>query len=150
MPARATSISSQLPADVADPQVAGLAIERHPPRVAQPEVPDLGQCVGLVHERVVGRDRVARVAGTAIDVDPEDLAEERVHPLAVVVRVAARAAVAGRDVQVAVGPEGRRSAVVVRIGLVDPEQDDLAVAIGTVRAGSAVNDETTVSPSRSV
>ena len=122
-------------ADVADPQVAGLAIERHPPRVAQPEVPDLGQGVGLVHERVVGWDRVARVTGTSVDVDPEDLAEERVHPLAVVVRVAARAAVAGRDVQVAVGPERQRSAVVVRIGLVDPEQDDLAAAVGAVRAG---------------
>ncbi len=46
-------------ADVADPQVAGGSVEPDPPRVAQAGVPDLGHRACRVHERVVGRDRVA-------------------------------------------------------------------------------------------
>ena len=54
-----------------------------------------------------------------VDVDAQDLAEQRVGVLAVAVRVAAGAAVAEADVQVAVRAEGELAAVVVRVRLVD-------------------------------
>src|SRR5690606_35669709 len=44
-------------ADVAVPQLAGLAIEREPPRIAQAERPHLGRTT-VAHERVVVRNRV--------------------------------------------------------------------------------------------
>ena len=49
----------QLPADVADPEVAGRPVEAHPPGVAQAVGPDLGPGAGELDERVVraGRGR---------------------------------------------------------------------------------------------
>ncbi len=89
----------------------------------------------LVHagaeERVVLRDAVATVAGVVAEgVDAEDLAEEvsRREALAVAPRgvphadVVRGAAVAHRDVEQALPVEDQRPAVVVELGLVDPEQ----------------------------
>ena len=67
-----------------------------------------------------------------VDVDPQDLAEQRMQVLAVPVRVVAEPAVADADVQVAVGAEHDRAAVVVPVGLVDLEQDFLARGVGFV------------------
>src|SRR5207249_559401 len=43
----------QFPAHVAEPQLAGLAVEAHPPRVAEPERPDFRPHVLHADERVV-------------------------------------------------------------------------------------------------
>src|SRR5207249_3601582 len=43
----------QLPADVADEQLAGLAVEAHPPGIAKAVRPDLGPGAFHVDERVV-------------------------------------------------------------------------------------------------
>ncbi len=121
-------------ADVADPQVACRPIEREAPGVAEAVGADLGPGARIVGERVVRRDGVGRsgaVGGSRPDA--EELAQERRPALAVAERVAARAAVAGGDVQVAVGPEVDVAAVVVRERLVDLEEDPLAAGVGLVR-----------------
>jgi hypothetical protein len=48
-------------ADVPDPEVAGLSVERVPPRIAQPVGPDLGSCVGATDERIVLGDPVGEI-----------------------------------------------------------------------------------------
>src|SRR5207248_4181764 len=48
----------QVLAHVAGPQLARLAIERHPPEVAHAVAPDLRPGLGVLDERVVRRDRV--------------------------------------------------------------------------------------------
>ena len=57
---------------------------------------------------------------------PQDLPEQRLDVLAVALRVTARAAVTEGDVEEPVGPEGDPAAVVVREGLGDLEDRDLA------------------------
>ena len=57
-----------------------------------------------------------------VDVDPQELAEERLEALGTVARVAGAAAVARPDVEVAVGAEGEHPAVVVRERLADPQE----------------------------
>ncbi len=107
-------------ADIADVEVTGDAVEGHPPRVAQPVGPDL---VGprCSHEGVVRR-RLPRG-----HVDAEDRTEQRrgvltVTDRAVVVVVAGAAAVAECDVEIPIATKGDGAAVVVRLGLVDPQQ----------------------------
>src|SRR5690606_33165659 len=96
-------------ADVADVEVAGQAVEAEAPRVAQAERPDLVPDVRVVHERIGRRDdRAGRV-----DVEAEDLAEQRVPTLGVARRIPGRPAVAETDVEVAVRSEGEAAAVVV-------------------------------------
>src|SRR5262249_27931712 len=89
---------------VADPQVTGRAVEREAPGVPQPVADDLGL-------------RMRRV-----DVDPEQLAEQRVEVLRSVLRVSLGAAVAHADVESAVRAEGQLAAVVVRVRLGDEEE----------------------------
>src|SRR5262249_51544514 len=80
----------------------GGGVDREPPRVAQPVVPDLLLRAHDPDERVVDRDAVqVRLAGLA-RVDPQDLPRQRPQVLRVVERVAGATAVAGRDVEVAV------------------------------------------------
>ncbi len=96
--------------DVADEDVPGPAVEREPVGVAEAERVDL---VGTVaaRERVPPRDRVVAVLAR---VDPQQLAEQDVRVLGVAVGVAGAAAVAGADVEEAVGAELELAAVVVR------------------------------------
>ena len=77
-------------ADVADVEVARAAVEAEAPGVAQAGRPDLGRAAAP-GERIVRRDRVRRLG---VDVDPQQLAEQRVLVLAVVLRVAAVATMA--------------------------------------------------------
>ena len=106
-------------ADVADPHVAGCAVERESPRIAQPVRVDGRPGTGLVH------------------VQAQD-ARERAAALALVVGVALAAAVAERDVQEAVGPELELAALVVVEGrLVHLEEDGLRGGIGDVRDAAA-------------
>ena len=106
-------------ADVADPQVAGRAVEAKPPRVAQAGQPDLGLgarrsrrtgCPAGSCTAVAGRGSRRRCAGSW---------PAACRALAVALRVAAGAAVAERDVEHAVRPEHDAAAVVVGEGLVD-------------------------------
>ena len=133
---RAVDLLVAILADVADPQVAGLAIEREAPRVAQAERPDE---VVTRHADVGirGRDRVRL---PRVDVDPEDLAQQRTEALGAVAGIAGAAAVAHPDVEIAVGPEREHPAVVVRVGLRDAK-DDLdrrGVGLAGVRRRSQV------------
>ena len=108
-------------ADVADPEPSRLGIEAHPPGVAEPERPDLGPRPGVVDERVVLGDRVIPARVGMIDVEPHDDREQVVDPLPGVVDVGAARAVAGADVEVAVGPDDRLAAVVPARGPLDDD-----------------------------
>src|SRR5213076_1444986 len=63
-------------ADVPDPHVAGAAIERPPPRIAHAVDVDLAGAAAC-GERIVGGDAVLLVRRLVVDVDAQDLAEER-------------------------------------------------------------------------
>src|SRR5207244_12983618 len=64
-------------ADIASEELAGRAVKRKAPGIAQTVSPDLGQAAGR-SKRIVRRDRVLlpRSEG-AVHVDPQDLAEQR-------------------------------------------------------------------------
>ncbi len=111
-------------ADVADPELAGLAVEAHAPGIAEPKRPELVQA-RRPHEGVVGRNRV----GHHRNVEAHDLAVEAGHVLRVVVGVAAAAAIAHRVVEEPIGSEREVAAVVV--GLLLREAQD--GRIGPVR-----------------
>ncbi len=132
-------------ADVADEQVAGRAVEREAKRVAQAVGVDLAARVAAAGERVAGRDRVAARGARR---DPQQLGEQRGallvgrpgadERLPVTVGVVASAAVAGRDVQVAVGAEVQVAAVVVVAQAVLDLQDERALRRRDVGIGGAV------------
>src|SRR5205085_12581749 len=93
-------------ADVVDPQVATSAIEREAPGIPKAVAPDFPSGTRLVGERIRRRHGV-RLRG--IDVEPQDLAYQRTE----VLRALGLFVVAKRDIQIAVGSECQRSAVVV-------------------------------------
>ena len=100
-------------ADIAGEELAGHAVKRKAPGIAQTVSPDLGQAAGR-SKRIVRRDRVLlpRSEG-AVHVDPQDLAEQRLQVLSVALRIALAAAVAQADVEEPVGPESELAAIVV-------------------------------------
>jgi hypothetical protein len=86
-----------------------------------------------------------------VDIDPEDLAEERVERLAVPERVSAAPTIAERDVQVAVGP--KTSAPPLWLGngcLTNRSRCSEAGFRRSGLAGSTRNADTRVSPFLSV
>ena len=110
--------------DVADHEVAGRAVEREPPRVAQP---------GRPHP---GAGQVPGSGGAGPRVDPQDLAEQRVRVLRV---VGIAPAVARAHVQEAVRPEVELAAVVVlRVAVVDSEDRTQRGGVGAVRVRRAL------------
>ena len=146
------SISSQLPwPDVADPQLAGLAVEAPAPGIAQAErdrFPGRPACrcrstlqSGLRGERIAaraGRDAVRRAARLRIDVDAQHLAEQvAAGSGALPVRIAAAAAVAEADVQEAVRAEIEVAAVVVVGRLGDRQQHALGSRVERLAAVGA-------------
>jgi len=78
-------------ADVGDEQITGLSVEAEAPRVAQAVGPDLRHGALRRAKRIRRRDRVRK---RAVDVQAQDLAEERAEVLGAIVGVAAAAAVA--------------------------------------------------------
>src|SRR5205814_2490897 len=109
-------------AHVADVKVLPLAIEAVAPGVPQPPRPDLLRAAAR-GKGVAGWDGVWL---DAVDVDAQDLAEQAVLVLPIPERVASATAVAGGDVEVAIGPEGNPAAVVVGIGpMTDAQQHTL-------------------------
>ena len=107
--------------DVAEPEVAGQAIERESPGVAQAERVDLGEPRDDSGERVVVGDRVALVLFSPVDVDAQDLSEQRAATLRVAIGIADPATVAGRDVEIPVAPELQLPAVVRRARVRDAQ-----------------------------
>src|ERR1700733_1202550 len=89
--------------DVADPQVARLAIEVPAERVAVAVRPDLAARTGDAGERVVGGDVVHALR--RVDVEPQYLAEQRVLVLARSAGVVSGSTVAEAEVQHAVEAE---------------------------------------------
>ena len=100
--------------------------------------------------RVRRGDAVRPRRRRSVDVDPQDLAEQRVRVLGAVAGVAAAAAVADADVQVAVRPEREHAAVVVVVRLVDLEDRSgrTSVRRGPGSATEAWYSRMIVSPSR--
>src|SRR5262245_20548296 len=90
-------------ADVADPEIPRLAVEREAPGVAE---------AVAVHPP----------ATRAMWIDGEELAELLFEVLRPVLGIAARAAVSHADVESAVWPERELATVVVRVRLVDEEE----------------------------
>ncbi len=105
----------------ADPELAGLAIEREAPGVAQADRVDLGP-PAAPGVRVVPRNGVGLAP---IDVDSQDLAEQLVGILGAVLRIAARAAIAHADVEETIRSERNHAAIVVGVGLRDGQEDPL-------------------------
>src|SRR5579884_231381 len=97
----------ELPADVADPQVTGLAIEAHPPGVTKAVSIHLGPGSGRFDERIVGRNGVRFAVGLVIHVDTQDRGEKIADVLTGVedIRWIWVGGIAGGDVKVAVGPK---------------------------------------------
>src|SRR5205823_5470818 len=98
-------------ADVADPEIAGGAVEGVAPRVAQAKGPNLGVNVFVEADvRIVRRDGVR---GAAIDVEAQHLAKQGHRILGVPIPIAGAATVAGADPELAVWPEEEHAAIVV-------------------------------------
>src|SRR5256886_4994925 len=107
--------------NVRDVEETGRPVEGVPPRIPQPDGPDLASPVGRTSVGVVRR---IAVGVAPVRVVPKRLAEQRVGFRRAVLRVAPRAPVAHADVEHPVGPERHEPAVVVRMRLCD-EEDQL-------------------------
>src|SRR5262249_49756489 len=123
--------------DIGDPQVARLPIERVPPRIAQPERPDLGPNPGAPDEWIVGRDRVA-AGGPGRDA--KHLRQQRAQLLAVALRIALAPAVAEPDVQIAIRAEYQIAAVVVGERLLHEENLPACARVGSPRLHRVLDD----------
>ena len=95
----------QLPADIADPEIAGGPIEAHAPGVAKSVGINLRPSLRDADERVVRRNRVRLAAFGAIDVDAQDRRQQIADVLARIQSVGrvGIAAIAGRDLENANG-----------------------------------------------
>jgi hypothetical protein len=93
--------------------------------------------------RIVGGDRVGEIAVGPADVKAQDLAQQLLRILGTILRVAARSAVAHRDQEVTLRVEGERTAVVVRVRILEAEDDLLRVRIQGigVQAGRERTDD---------
>ena len=61
-------------ADVAEPQVASVAVEAEAPWVSQADREDFGACARGGGVGVIGRDGVRQGRGRCVDVDPQEIA----------------------------------------------------------------------------
>ena len=104
----------QIPADITDPQVAGLEVETHPPRIAEAVRPDLRPGTERSGKRVVRRDSVGETWVEAIDVDAQDRRQQvaDVLPGFQAVGRVRRLGVAGGNVEHPVRAKVKRAAVV--------------------------------------
>ena len=102
--------------DVAGPDLAGGSVDAELPDVPQPVRPHFRAGPGDGDERVVSRDGVRLAALGAVDVDPHHGRVEVGDVLAGLVAVRVAAAVAGGEVEHAVGAEREAAAEVVLPG----------------------------------
>jgi len=126
-------------ADVADPEVAGAAVERVAPRVAEAVGPDLGPGAGAADEGVVRRDRV-RATARRPRVDAQHLSEQCAERLRVVVGVAGAPTVTHADPQHLVRSEHEVPAVVVRERVVEEEELAAGGGVGPVALHRVLDD----------
>jgi hypothetical protein len=124
-------------ANVRDEELARGAIEARPPRVAQPERPDL---VGArdPDERIVRWHAVVplsvRRECIAVHAEPEDLAKQTIDILSRAQRVAGTAAITQRCVEMAIAAKSKPPCLVVReCRLVDPDHQRRASRLRYVR-----------------
>lgn len=146
---------------VADVEITRGGIEADAPGIADAERPNLVGATGG-NEGIVGRNRIilAVIARKiiAVDINAQDLAEQRILVLSILTRIAAAAAVANAEIEITIGPERDRAAIVVsEIGMGNGQQSlgefrtrriaidaaifadlDVAVAIGHVDEEAAV------------
>ena len=103
----------QFPADIANPQIAGLLIEAHPPRIAKTVRPDLAASPLQIDERIVGRNAVVLAVVGVIDVDPQNARQEVADILPRSPRVGwiRPGAVSRGDIQTTVGTKLQTAAV---------------------------------------
>src|SRR5687768_1564167 len=116
--------------DVGEPERAVGTVEAPAPGIAQAPRVDLrtfaartrtaGRARRIGRERVVRGNRVARPRRA--DLDAQHLPEQRRQALAVLLRVASAAAIAGAEIQIAIRTEGEVAAVVIVSRLVDRQQ----------------------------
>src|SRR5262249_35445959 len=114
------------------PQHVGFAIKRHPPDVAKAVGVDFRLSVLLTDKWIVLRDCIVVAFGFVVHIDAEYFAQVRVQLLTVAIGIVGSAAVAMRDVEIAVGPENERAAVVVPEWLLNRQQHFLGVRIGLI------------------
>src|SRR6478735_999817 len=97
----------QLPADIANPQIACLAIEAHAPRIAQAVRPHFAARSWHADERVVVRDAVVLSTFGMVHVDSQDGRGQVTDVLAVLEGVGGirRPRVARGNIEAAIGTE---------------------------------------------
>ena len=103
--------------DIGDVEIAGLAVEREAPRIAESPHPRRRRKTGVGHEGIVAGGDKAR--GT-VHVYPMDLGVHRLMPLAILERIAAAAAVPKRHIQHPIGTELQLPPVMIREGEARP------------------------------
>ena len=126
----------KLPTDIADEQLACLAVEAHPPGVAEAKRPNLRPRPLHADERIILRDAILLSARlVAIHVDPQDRGEEigNILPRFEGVGRVRVGGVAGGDVEHAIGTEVDVAAVVP--ALEEGEHDLLAGRVDARRIG---------------
>src|SRR5437879_4269352 len=130
----------QVLADLAAPQVPGLAVEAELPRLPQAVGVDLRPGPFGLDEGVVFGNGVSEAAVGPVDVDTQDAAEQVADVLAGLQLVGDTAAVAGADVEVAVRPEAEAAAVVAARGPFDDHLLAGNVGPGRVARGGESRD----------
>ena len=118
--------------DVTDKQVSGLPIEGKSPGIAKAVSPDFIFSRRIRHEWIVRRNAVGK---PAVHIDAQDLSKQGGQSLGVVLRVAAVAAVACADIQIAVGAELQLSAVVIAKRLVYLQQNRFRSSVRHIGVG---------------
>src|SRR5262249_11493845 len=113
-------------ANVSGKQPPAVAIEREAPRVAQTERPDLRQPVRARGEGIVAGNAALSIETViAVHIDAQDFPQQSLRALAVVERIAGRAAVAKGDVEKTIRAKSKLAAIVVIERLVHGEQNPL-------------------------
>ena len=102
------------PADIADPQIAGLAIETHPPGISQSIRPNFAPRPGAAHEGIFGRNSIVFAVVRLIDIDSQDRGQQVTEILTRLenIRGIRRPRITRRNIQVTVRAKLQRAAIV--------------------------------------
>src|SRR5262249_968190 len=99
-------------ADIAEEKITGCAVEAEAPRVAQPVGPDLRARSRLMSERIIRRDGILLPRRGVVNVEAQDLPQQRILPLTI--RRVAAPAITDPHIEIAVVAEEQQSPVVIR------------------------------------
>ncbi len=113
---------------VADIQVTGLPVKTETPGIAQSIRPDFRPAASI-SKGIVCWDAV-RIG--IIHIDPQQLAQQCVHRLAVAVWVSPGSAVTKAQVEKTIRSKSQTASIVIGIWLVYPQQDMLAGRVSCV------------------